>query len=52
MNFDEGKSQVDQVFDMAATYFTISDSEQVYDCTDSTKQELVEFFEQLSSSNL
>ena len=50
MNFDEGKSQVDQVFDMAATCVnTISDSEQVYDCADSTKQELVEFFEQLSS---
>ena len=50
MNFDDGKSQVDQVFEMAATCVkTISDAEQVYDCADNTKDELMEFFEQLSS---
>ena len=50
MNFDDGKSQVDQVFEMAATCVkTISDAEQVYDCADNTRDELMEFFEQLSS---
>ena len=28
---------------------TISDANQVYDCKDSTKKELMEFFDQLSS---
>lgn len=50
MNFDDSSSQVDQVFEMAATCVkTISDAEQVYDCADNTKEELVEFFEQLST---
>jgi hypothetical protein len=50
MNFDDSSSQVDQVFNLAATCVkTISDAEQVYDCADNTKEELVEFFEQLST---
>jgi len=50
MNFDNGNNQVDQVFEMAATCIkTISDANQVYDCKDFPKAELLEFFDQLSS---
>ncbi|AIX17230.1 baseplate hub subunit [Synechococcus phage ACG-2014b] len=50
MNFDDGTNQVDQVFEMASTCIkTISDSNQVYDCKDFPKAELLEFFDQLSS---
>ena len=51
MNFDDGSTnQVDQIFEMAAGCIkTISDANQVYDCKDSTKKELLEFFDQLSS---
>jgi len=52
MNFaDEGESGIDQVFQMAVSCMkTIADAEQVYDCADSTKQELLEFLEQLNSA--
>jgi hypothetical protein len=52
MNFsDEGESGIDQVFKMATSCMkTIADAEQVYDCADSTKQELLEFLEQLNSA--
>jgi hypothetical protein len=50
MNFSEEVNQIDQVFDMAAGCIkTIADADQVYDCADSSKQELLEFFDQLSS---
>lgn len=50
MNFGEETSQIEQVFEMAAGCVkTIADANQVYDCADSTKQELVEFFDQLNS---
>ena len=50
MNFSDDMSQVDQVFEMAASCVkTISDANQVYDCNDSTREELMEFFDQLSS---
>ena len=50
MNFGEDTNQVDQVFDMAASCVeTISDTNQVYDCSSIPKKEVVEFFEQLSS---
>lgn len=50
LNFDNGNNQVDQVFEMAATCIkTISDANQVYDCKDFAKAELLEFFDQLSS---
>jgi len=41
---------VDQVFEMAADCAsTIADTQQVYDCADSTKEEMLEFLDQLSS---
>jgi len=50
MNFDTEQSQVDQLFEMAASCIeTIADANQVYECKDSTKQELLEFFDQLST---
>lgn len=51
MNFEtEETSQVDQIFEMAASCVkTIADANQVYDCSDSTKEELLEFFDQLST---
>ena len=50
MNFEEDESQVGQIFDMAASCIkTIADPNQVYDCADSTKEELLEFFDQLNS---
>ena len=50
MNFGEDESQIDQVFDLAASCVkTIADTQQVYDCVDSSKQELIEFFEQLNT---
>ncbi len=51
MNFSDETSQVDQIFEMAATCVkTIADAEQVYDCSDCSKKELIEFFEQLSTN--
>ena len=50
MNFSEDQG-VEQVFKMAASCIeSISDAEQVYDASDSTKAELNEFFESLTSS--
>ncbi len=50
MNFSDDDNQIDQVFEMAAGCVkTIADADQVYDCADSSKQELLEFFDQLSS---
>jgi len=50
MNFGDSGSQIDQIFDMAAGCVkTIADENQVYDCADSTKKEIVEFFEQLNT---
>jgi|TARA_B100000085_G_C18547391_1_gene514454 hypothetical protein len=50
MNFSEDQG-VEQVFKMAASCLkTIADTEQVYDCADSTQDELNEFFESLTSS--
>ena len=42
---------VDQVFEMAAACVeTIADSEQVYDCKDSSKKELLAFFDDMNSA--
>ena len=50
MNFSEDQG-VEQVFNMAAScLIPIADTEQVYDCADSTQDELNEFFESLTSS--
>jgi len=50
MNFGDSGSQIDQIFDMAAGCVkTIADENQVYDCADSTRKEIVEFFEQLNT---
>jgi len=50
MNFGESESPIDQVFELAASCVkTIADTEQVYDCADSSKTELIEFFEQLNT---
>ena len=51
MNFQEGDSPgMDQVFDMAASCLeTISDAEQVYDCSDTPKKEILDFFDQMDT---
>jgi len=50
LNFGDESNQIDQIFEMAATCVsTIADTEQVYDCADSPKSEIVEFFENLNS---
>ena len=52
MNFvgDDAEVGADQIFDMAADCVeSITDTEQVYDCTDMPRTEIVEFFENLSS---
>ena len=50
LNFAEEQG-VEQVFKMAASCLkTIADTEQVYDCADSTQEELEEFFESLTSN--
>ena len=50
MNFGEDVNQVDQVFEMAASCIeTIADANQVYDCSNVPRKEILEFFEQLSS---
>lgn len=50
MNFTEEQSEVDQVFEMAAScVLTIADESQVYDCKDVPKAELVEWFGELNS---
>ena len=51
MNFQEGETPgMDQVFDMAAgCIVTISDAEQVYDCSDTPKKEILDFFDQMDT---
>ena len=51
MNFigDEAPG-MDQIFDMAANCLeTISDTEQVYDCADTPKKEILEFFDSMDT---
>ena len=51
MNFT-GDEQVgmDQIFDMASSCLeTISDAEQVYDCADTPKKEILDFFDQMDT---
>ena len=52
MNIGESEDQgVEQIFKMAASCIkTIADTEQVYDCADSSQAEIAEFFESLTSS--
>ena len=52
MNIGEAEDQgVEQIFKMAASCIkTIADTEQVYDCADSSEAEIAEFFESLTSS--
>ena len=50
MNFQGEEPGVDQIFGMAADCVkTITDGEEVHDCSQLPKEEVVEFFEQLSS---
>ena len=50
MNFQDEDPTVDAVFEMAAGCVKqIADAEQVYDAMDTPKEELIEFFDQLSS---
>lgn len=50
LNFGEGEDQVQQLFEMATSCVkTISDPNQVYDCADISKKELMEWFEELNS---
>ena len=50
MNFQDEEPTVDAVFEMAAGCVKqIADAEQVYDALDTPKEELIEFFDQLSS---
>ena len=49
-NFGEDGNEVDQMFEMAATCVeTIADQEQVYECKDVPKAELVEWFNELNT---
>ena len=51
MNFQEEEDGADQIFEMAASCIKqIADPEQVYDCTDLPKTEVVEFIEGLTSA--
>lgn len=52
MNIGDAEDQgVEQIFKMAASCIkTIADTEQVYDCADSSEAEIAEFFESLTSS--
>ena len=50
MNFQDEEPTVDSVFEMAASCVKqIADAEQVYDAMDTPKDELVSFFDQLTS---
>ena len=50
MNFQGEEPGVEQIFGMAADCVrTITDGEEVHDCSQLPKEEVVEFFEQLSS---
>ena len=49
-NFGEDTNQIDQIFEMAAGCIeTIADTNQIYECKDSPKSEILEFLDQLSS---
>ena len=49
-NFGEDTNQIDQIFEMAATCIeTIADANQIYECKDVPKSEILEFLDQLSS---
>ena len=51
MNFTEEEYGADQIFEMAASCIKqIADPEQVYDCTDLPKSEVIEFIEGMSSA--
>jgi len=50
MNFSDQTNELDQIFDMAASCIeTIADENQVYDCNDIPKAEVLEFLEQLNT---
>jgi len=50
MNFTDEEANVEQIFEMAASCVqTITDVEEVHDCTSMDKSEVMEFFNQLSS---
>tara|TARA_A100001391_G_scaffold198823_2_gene180912 strand:- start:1587 stop:2297 length:711 start_codon:yes stop_codon:yes gene_type:complete len=50
MNFTGEEAGMDQVFDMASSCLeTISDTEQVYDCADTPKKEILEFFDSMDT---
>ena len=50
MNFGEDTNQIDQIFAMAANCIqTIADTNQIYECKDVPKSEILEFLDQLSS---
>ena len=50
MNFQEEEPTVDSVFEMAASCVKqIADAEQVYDAMDTPREELISFFDQLTS---
>ena len=50
MNFTGETPGVDEIFKMAASCVkTITEGEEVHDCTGLPKEEIMEFFEQLSS---
>ena len=50
MNFGDEVNQIDQIFEMAASCIeTIADANQIYECKDVPKSEILEFLDQLSS---
>ena len=50
MNFTGEDPGMEQIFDMAASCLeTISDAEQVYECSDTPKKEILEFFDQMDT---
>ncbi|AOO18078.1 baseplate hub subunit [Cyanophage S-RIM12_W1_24_0910] len=49
-NFGEDTNQIEQIFEMAAGCIeTIADTNQIYECKDLPKSEILEFLDQLSS---
>ena len=51
MNFTDGNPGVEQIFEVAAKcMITIADENQLYDCKDSSKEELLEFLDGLTST--
>lgn len=51
MNFTDGNPGVEQIFEVAAKcMITIADENQIYDCKDSSKEELLEFLDGLTST--